>query len=125
MAAPAANGVAPKRVIILGAGGIGSVVGGLLAHSGHEVTLTDPWHEHIQAIVDNGLLVRTTAKDEEVLTRPKALHFKDLSGNDEQFDMGFVAVNACVAAPLQSGSCLVPPGCCCCSCPLFQQSVAH
>lgn len=32
-----------KRIGILGAGAIGSVVGGMLAKDGHDVTLVDPW----------------------------------------------------------------------------------
>ena len=38
-----------KRVGILGAGAIGSVVGGMLARDGHDVTIIDPWFEHIDA----------------------------------------------------------------------------
>ena len=32
-----------KRIGVLGAGAIGSIVGGMLAKDGHDVTLVDPW----------------------------------------------------------------------------------
>ena len=47
------------RIGIIGAGGIGGVVGGLLANNGYDVTLIDQWHEHVKAIKDNGLRVET------------------------------------------------------------------
>jgi len=34
---------AKKRIGILGGGAIGSVVGGMLARDGHDVTIIDPW----------------------------------------------------------------------------------
>ena len=33
----------PKKIVVLGAGAIGSVVGGYLQDNGHDVTLVDPW----------------------------------------------------------------------------------
>jgi ketopantoate reductase len=91
-----------KRVGILGAGAIGSVVGGMLAHDGHDVTLIDAWTEHIEAIQQSGLTVRAPVavcedgeeKTSEALTYPGALHFKDMQAINEPFDMGIIAVNA-------------------------------
>jgi pyruvate/2-oxoglutarate dehydrogenase complex dihydrolipoamide dehydrogenase (E3) component len=48
-----------KRIGILGAGAIGSVVGGMLAKAGHDVTLIDAWFEHIEAIQQKGLVIQT------------------------------------------------------------------
>ncbi len=45
------------RIGIVGAGGVGSVVGGLLSHRGHDVTLVDQWPEHIDKIKRDGLLI--------------------------------------------------------------------
>ena len=44
------------HVVVLGAGAIGSVFGGLLARAGHRVTLIGR-QPHMQAIVDSGLLI--------------------------------------------------------------------
>ena len=82
------------KILVLGAGGIGSVVGGCLSLKGHDVTLVDPWYEHIAAIADNGLLVKF-ASGPEYKCAPKACQFKDMQALEyASFDMGFVAVNA-------------------------------
>jgi 2-dehydropantoate 2-reductase len=44
-----------KHVVVLGAGAMGSLFGGLLAEGGLEVTLVDPWKEHIDKIKQDGL----------------------------------------------------------------------
>ena len=43
------------HVVILGAGAMGSLFGGLVAEGGLDVTLVDPWREHMDAIHMNGL----------------------------------------------------------------------
>ncbi len=44
-----------QHVVVLGAGAMGSLFGGLLAEGGLEVTLVDPWKEHIERIKKDGL----------------------------------------------------------------------
>jgi 2-dehydropantoate 2-reductase len=44
-----------KHVVVLGAGAMGSLFGGLLAEGGLKVTLIDPWAEHIGRIKKDGL----------------------------------------------------------------------
>ncbi len=44
-----------RHVVVLGAGAMGSLFGGLLAEGGLEVTLVDPWTEHIERIERDGL----------------------------------------------------------------------
>ena len=44
-----------EHVVVLGAGAMGSLFGGLLAEGGLQVTLVDPWQEHIQQINRDGL----------------------------------------------------------------------
>ena len=43
------------HVVVLGAGAMGSLFGGLIAEGGLHVTLVDPWREHIDAIRKSGL----------------------------------------------------------------------
>ena len=43
------------HVVVLGAGAMGSLFGGLIAEGGLRVTLVDPWREHIDAIRKSGL----------------------------------------------------------------------
>ena len=82
-----------RRVGIIGAGGIGSVVAGFLDRAGYDVTLIDAWHEHIDACATRGLTVRT-AQGEEFVSHPAAVHLQDLQALNETFDIGMVAVNA-------------------------------
>jgi 2-dehydropantoate 2-reductase len=43
------------KICVIGAGAMGSAYGGLLARDGNDVTLVDPWAEHIAAIREHGL----------------------------------------------------------------------
>ena len=45
----------PPVLYVVGAGAMGSLFGGLLAEGGLDVTLVDPWTEHVDAINENGL----------------------------------------------------------------------
>jgi 2-dehydropantoate 2-reductase len=44
-----------KHIVFVGAGAVGGYVGGQLARVGENVTLVDPWPEHVQAIRSRGL----------------------------------------------------------------------
>lgn len=80
------------RIGIMGAGGIGSVVGGLLSKAGHDITLIDQWPEHVEKIRKDGLIVET--RTEEHLTHPKAIHLHELQLETEPFDAAFIAVKS-------------------------------
>lgn len=45
----------PQHVVVLGAGAMGSLFGGLVAEGGLDVTLVDPWQDHIDSIREHGL----------------------------------------------------------------------
>ena len=49
------NDFARPRVVVVGAGAMGSLFGGLLTVGGLDVTLVDIWREHVDAINANGL----------------------------------------------------------------------
>lgn len=49
-----------RRLGFVGAGAMGSFVGGLLAKAGHDVTVIDGWPEHVKRIKDQGLLITGT-----------------------------------------------------------------
>ena len=80
------------RIGVIGAGGIGAIVGGMLARAGHDVTLVDQWPEHVEAMKKEGL--RITGEMGEHVVPVKALHVHELQGVDEPFDMAFVAVKS-------------------------------
>lgn len=80
------------RIGIMGAGGIGSVIGGLLSEGGHDITLIDRWREQIEKIKADGLIVET--RTGEHLTHPKAIHIHELQLETEPFDAVFIAVKS-------------------------------
>jgi 2-dehydropantoate 2-reductase len=78
------------RIGIMGAGAIGSIVGGKLALAGHDVTLIDQWPAHVDAIKREGLRLSGTCGEHVVQVR--ALHLYEAQSIDEPFDYVFLAV---------------------------------
>ena len=82
----------PMRIGIIGAGAIGSVVGGMLTKAGHDVTLIDQWPEHVEAMRKSGLRLSGTCGDHTV--RVKALHIYEAQAITEPFDAVFISVKS-------------------------------
>jgi 2-dehydropantoate 2-reductase len=80
------------RIAIIGAGAIGSVVGGMLTKAGRDVTLIDQWPEHVEAMRRQGLRLSGTCGDH--LIRVKAMHLHELQSVTQSFDAAFVAVKS-------------------------------
>ena len=49
-----------KHIAIIGAGAVGGYVGGHLTRAGEDVSLVDPWAEHVQAMRARGLRLSGT-----------------------------------------------------------------
>lgn len=71
------------RIVVIGAGAMGGLIGTRLAVTGHHVTLYDTWDEHVAAIERSGILI--TEYDDSILrfripatTTPPALDAVDL-----------------------------------------------
>ena len=64
------------RIGIIGAGAIGSVVGGMLTKAGRDVTLIDQWPEHVASMRGHGLRLSGTCG--EHLIPVKAIHLHEL-----------------------------------------------
>jgi len=55
------------KIVIIGAGALGSLFGGLLARSGHSVSLYNPSNlEHIRAIREHGLIIETDEGEQRI-----------------------------------------------------------
>ena len=67
-----------KRIAIVGAGALGGYVGGTLAHLGHDVTLIDPWPQHVETIRSRGLELDGLTPEEKFTARPKILHLMEV-----------------------------------------------
>src|SRR5438093_3014318 len=64
-----------KKLAFMGAGAVGSYVGGHLSRAGEDVTLIDPWPDHVEAIKRDGLHLEGTQG--EFLVHPRALHLHE------------------------------------------------
>ena len=80
------------RIAVVGAGAVGSLIGGLLAKSGADVTLVDQWPEHVDAITQRGLQLSGSCGEHTIPVR--ALHLHEVQAVSEPFDVAFVAVKS-------------------------------
>lgn len=55
------------KIAVIGAGAMGSVIGGLLAKAGNDVTLIDVWKQAVDAINANGLKIEDKAGNVETI----------------------------------------------------------
>ena len=85
-----------KRIAVIGAGAIGGYTGGHLAHNGFDVTLIDPWPEHVEAIRENGLAIEGVSEDEFVCARPKTMHLTEVQDLAKQkpIDIAMISVKS-------------------------------
>ncbi len=85
-----------KRIAVIGAGAIGGYTGGHLAHNGFDVTLIDPWPEHIEAIRKDGLAIEGVSQEEYVCAKPKTMHLTELQqlAKEKPIDIAMVSVKS-------------------------------
>src|SRR5256714_8308535 len=85
-----------KRIVVVGAGAIGGYRGGNLAHNGFDVTLIDPWPEHIEAIRKDGLALEGVSEAEFVRAHPKTLHLTEVQqlAKVRPIDIAFISMKS-------------------------------
>jgi 2-dehydropantoate 2-reductase len=83
---------AGMRIGIIGAGAIGSVVGGMLTKAGRDVTLIDQWPEHVETMRAKGLRLSGTCGDHVVPVQ--AIHIHELQSVEQPFDAVFISVKS-------------------------------
>src|SRR5439155_24335461 len=85
-----------KRIVVVGAGAIGGYTGGNLAHNGFDVTLVDPWPEHVETIRRDGLSLEGITSEESIIARPKTLHLTELQrlAKERPIDIAFISVKS-------------------------------
>jgi len=79
----------PNRIIVIGIGPIGGIIGGRLARAGHDITFVDIDKEHIAAIRDKGLQV--DMPDGPFNVKIKTAFPNEIAG---KFDIGCIAVRS-------------------------------
>ena len=81
------------RIAVVGAGAVGGYVGGHLARLGHDVTLIDPWPEHIEAMRANGLHITGVTPEEEFTIPVKTMHLTQLQDLAKQAPVDIAVVS--------------------------------
>ena len=82
------------RILVVGGGAVGSYISGWLSHTGHDVTVLDPWSEHAAAVKERGLHV--SGPHEPFVAKPAMLELHETQrlSRREPFDVGFVCVKS-------------------------------
>ena len=84
------------KIAIVGAGALGGYVGGHLSKFGRDVTLIDPWPEHVEAMRNEGLTLGGLTEPENFTVKVNALHLTELQqvAKSAPFDVAFVSTKS-------------------------------
>jgi len=85
-----------KRIAFVGVGALGGYVGGHLTRAGHDVTLIDPWPEHVEYMRKYGIQLSGRTPVERHTVPVNVLHITDVQGlvRQKPVDIAFVAVKS-------------------------------
>ncbi|PPQ37785.1 ketopantoate reductase family protein [Rhodopila globiformis] len=85
-----------RRIAIIGAGAVGGYAGAHMAAAGHDVTLIDPWPEHVARMQAHGLEIHGMTPQERMTVPVNAMHVTEVQGLAKQkpVDIAFVAVKS-------------------------------
>ena len=85
-----------KRIAVVGAGAVGGYLGGHLARTGQDVTLIDPWPEHIETIRKSGLHLSGMTDEETYTVQVPTMHLTEVQSISKQkpIDIAFVSVKS-------------------------------
>ncbi|MGE0416583.1 MAG: ketopantoate reductase family protein [Acetobacteraceae bacterium] len=106
-----------KRIAIVGAGAVGGYVGAHLTAGGHDVTLIDPWPDHVEALKTNGFEIFGMTPQERMTVKVNAMHLTEVQNLAKQkpIDIAFISVKSydsvwatqLIAQYLSSSGCVV------------------
>ena len=85
-----------KRIAFVGAGAVGGYAGAHMTAAGHDVTLIDPWPEHVDYMKALGMEISGMTPEERLSVKVNALHITEVQALAKQkpIDIAFVAVKA-------------------------------
>ncbi len=85
-----------KRIVIVGAGAVGGYFGAYLSLAGEDVTLVDPWPEHIETIRRQGLSITGMSEEETINAKPRTMHLTELQGlsKEKPVDIAIIATKS-------------------------------
>ncbi len=85
-----------KRIAVIGAGAVGGYAGAHMTAAGHDVTLIDPWPEHVEQMKAHGLEIYGMTPQERLSVKVNAMHLTEVQNLAKQqpVDIAFVAVKS-------------------------------
>jgi 2-dehydropantoate 2-reductase len=85
-----------KKIAIVGAGAVGSKVGGHMAANGEEVIFIDSWPDHVNKMNADGLHMTGNTPEEEMNVKVRALHLTDVQqlAKEDPIDIAFVSMKS-------------------------------
>lgn len=85
-----------KRIAVVGAGAVGGYVGASLAAAGEDVTLIDPWPDHVEAVRTRGMELYGMTEAERRTVKVKAMHLTEVQSLAKQapIDIAFISVKS-------------------------------
>lgn len=83
-----------KRIAVVGSGAVGGYLGGHLARTGNDVTLIDPWPEHIEAIRRHGLKLSGMTDEESHTVHVPAMHITEVQSISKQRPIDIAIVSS-------------------------------
>jgi 2-dehydropantoate 2-reductase len=85
-----------KKIVIVGAGAVGSKVGGHMAANGEDVTFIDGWPDHVNKMNKDGLHLTGNTPEEEITTPVRAVHLTEVQqfAKEDPFDIAFVSMKS-------------------------------
>jgi len=83
-----------KRIAVVGAGAVGGYLGGHLARTGNDVTLIDPWPEHIEAIRRHGLKLSGMTDEENYTVQVSTMHLTEVQSISKQRPIDIAIVSS-------------------------------
>lgn len=83
-----------KRIAVVGAGAVGGYLGGHLSRTGQDVTLIDPWPEHIETIRSRGLHLSGMTDEETCTVKLPTMHLTELQSLSRQRPIDIAIVSS-------------------------------
>ena len=83
-----------KRIAVVGSGAVGGYLGGHLARTGNDVTLIDPWPEHVEAIRARGLQLSGMTDEETCTVRLPTMHLTEVQSLSQQQPIDIAIVSS-------------------------------
>jgi 2-dehydropantoate 2-reductase len=85
-----------KRIVVLGAGAVGGYAGAHMTAAGHDVTLIDPWPEHVDYMKAHGMEIFGMTPQERMSVKVNAMHITEVQNLAKQkpIDIAFVSVKS-------------------------------